>query len=584
MAKLWVDVGVNNSGLSKGLGKVKGALSGLAGNLMGAASGFGGALVGAFAIKEVVGQFIEGEQATVALSSSLATSGQEVDANMAKFSALAGELEQFTRQGDEATFGLLTMATNMGIPASEAGNLSKAAVGLSQALGIDAGAAMQMLSKESLGMKSKLDKSIPSLKGVSDQTERLRIITDMAQKGMAQEQAMAGTLGGRLSQLWNQVGNLAESIGGLLAPAIMFGVDLLQTWMGILQGVMDHFSGAGVSMKSFGELIKLYFVTVWSSVARVVMVAGDAIIAVCTPIGEAINTISGFILETYERAMAFGMRIPEMWQQMAESINGIFQQIGATFSWLTGTMSNSIGSGTENVMRFIDDMVFTFMNMDLVVQEVGITLANWGYAISDTFNWVTEVVSGFGAWFYQNFQEIWPTVLDYALTALINWGTNIRTVFAEVFNYLKSGFSDPIDLTGLKKTTEGANNYMKKGFEMPKMKDSFDADAARAEVATEWGVRRKEWDSIVTAQPLTDPGVVIDPLKVVKEAQTKDKKGTSGESGQFSALGSAFKSASTNYQKEQDKMAKEALRLQKRQIELQEREVEALENLSVGLE
>jgi putative intracellular protease/amidase len=133
----------------------------------------------------------------------------------------AGELQSRSTLGDEAIIEQQAYLAALGLSEKQIGSTIEAAAQLSAALDIDLGSAVKNLAKTYGGMTGELGESIPALKNLTKEQlqagDAIKYVNDNY-KGFAEIAASTGT--GPLTQLKNIVGDIAESFGVILLPAI----------------------------------------------------------------------------------------------------------------------------------------------------------------------------------------------------------------------------------------------------------------------------------------------------------------------------------------------------------------------------
>lgn len=133
----------------------------------------------------------------------------------------AGELQSRSTLGDEAIIEQQAFLAALGLSEQQIGATIEAAAQLSAALNIDLTSAVKNLAKTYGGMTGELGESIPALKNLTKEQlqagEAIKYVNDNY-KGFAETAASTGT--GPLTQLKNIVGDIAESFGVILLPAI----------------------------------------------------------------------------------------------------------------------------------------------------------------------------------------------------------------------------------------------------------------------------------------------------------------------------------------------------------------------------
>jgi hypothetical protein len=133
----------------------------------------------------------------------------------------AGELQSRSTLGDEAIIEQQAFLAALGLSEKQIGSTIEAAAQLSAALNIDLTSAVKNLAKTYGGMTGELGESIPALKNLTKEQlqagDAIKYVNDNY-KGFAETAASTGT--GPLTQLKNIIGDIAESFGVILLPAI----------------------------------------------------------------------------------------------------------------------------------------------------------------------------------------------------------------------------------------------------------------------------------------------------------------------------------------------------------------------------
>ncbi|MGZ0657105.1 hypothetical protein ACWPKS_15990 [Coraliomargarita sp. W4R72] len=161
------------------------------------------------------------ENAERELAAAIKSTGGEVDTLLAKYKALGSEIQAQTIIGDEQTLGLIATATQMGITSDQMETTIKGAIGLSKAFGLDLTMATRASAAALQGNTSLLTRYIPQLQGVTDESEKLRLVTEGMARGFTQAQAEAAGASGQIIQAKNAMGDLLEVIGEQLAPHVV---------------------------------------------------------------------------------------------------------------------------------------------------------------------------------------------------------------------------------------------------------------------------------------------------------------------------------------------------------------------------
>ena len=201
-------------------------------------------------VKAVTDAWAIQEKSLIKVRSALKASGQEVDKNTRQIENFTAALQRQTNIGDEVTIGLVAQAVAMGQTATEAQRATQTAVGLSDALGIGLDAALRAVVNAQEENYQQLQRYIPALKGVTDQTEAWEIINKSAEAGIISLSAQTETFAGQTARLNNAWGDYLEQIGrsladgGVLAKlsSVLEGITTKQTMWNDAMENWDQFS------------------------------------------------------------------------------------------------------------------------------------------------------------------------------------------------------------------------------------------------------------------------------------------------------------------------------------------------------
>lgn len=176
-------------------------------------------------------------QAENRLKAAIQASGGAVDENFAKYSAFASQLQSISTVGDEATLAIIATAESMGVSGDAAIRAAKNAVSLEKALGISASSAIRMTAALEQGDATMLTRYIPALRGVDNESEKVRIAQESLANMFGQVTAEAQSGLGPLTQLKNQFGDFMEVIGGIVLEGLQPMFNMLKSAMAALQSI-----------------------------------------------------------------------------------------------------------------------------------------------------------------------------------------------------------------------------------------------------------------------------------------------------------------------------------------------------------
>ena len=187
-----------------------------------------GALISGF--KRLISLTMEQVKAEIELDAALRATGENVAVYSDKLKTAAGAIQNLTTYGDEAILSLMTQAKNMGVAAENLEWMAKAAIGLRQATHnqLDLARAMRLLGRAVNGDTTALKRYLPQLEGVTNASDRLRVILDALNAGWKEQQIYAQSLPGQWEQFKNRIGDIGQTIGSELLPVLMGLTDALK--------------------------------------------------------------------------------------------------------------------------------------------------------------------------------------------------------------------------------------------------------------------------------------------------------------------------------------------------------------------
>ena len=256
---------------------------------------------------------MEQEEAETALAAALALTGDATEENIASFKEYAAEIQKSTTYGDEFTLNLMAQLKALGVHTSQLQEAAKTTIGLMKATGRGAETMTMATAALMAGDTALLTRYIPALRGTTLRTEKLRLATKLATDGFKLAEAAAHTTRGRLKQLWNTIGDVAEKIGVRLLPHIEKAAIKIKEWTVANEELITAEFGkwldrAGTALKIIAEqLTKI--VKHWKIVISTIAVAGvfSVVLKIVTGIAAVFHTINIYAMSmglTFEAAAA----------------------------------------------------------------------------------------------------------------------------------------------------------------------------------------------------------------------------------------------------------------------------------------
>lgn len=242
-------------------------------SLKGAILSAGAAFVAAFGARAAIQASIRQQDAVQGLNQALRSAGTfSVEASN-KIQAFAAEIEKTTTVSDEAALEQLALARAFSRSNDEAVELTRAAIELSAATGIEVESAVRNLGKSFSGLLGELGELLPATRNLTqEQLKSGEALNFVLQRFGGSAAAQVKTFSGAITQLQNTFGTLLEQIGDTVTKsAALRGV--FQVVSEALNTITGSVEGANLSAQ-FDQLI--------------IRILG---------VGEAINTVFGVPLE-----------------------------------------------------------------------------------------------------------------------------------------------------------------------------------------------------------------------------------------------------------------------------------------------
>lgn len=154
------------------------------------------------------------------LAKALQLSGEFSEKSMESHKAFAAQMQAGANVGDEVTLGLMKQASMLGVSDDELQNVTKTAIGLSEATGIELNTALKRTVGAMSGVYGELGEVIPSVRQATTEQAKLAAVTEIAAKGFEQKKSSIDSLRGIMTKARNTVGDLMEKVGELLSPIL----------------------------------------------------------------------------------------------------------------------------------------------------------------------------------------------------------------------------------------------------------------------------------------------------------------------------------------------------------------------------
>ncbi len=285
LGELYTELTVKDGGFAQGMANAKTAAEKLQGEMDKLATkakwAFAGLAAGVGLTVKAAG---EAEGANLRLKTALDLAGDGTVEQYQNLVDLASALQKTTVYDDEVTKGVMTYALQLGVAAPKVGELTKQAMGLASALGMDLQTAMRGLILAQNGEFAALSRYIPALRTATTDAAKLDAVNKLAARGFAMTSEETKTLAGRLAQLKNDWGELAEQIGAVFLPVAKEFIAWLRD---MLPKIQEWVAANAETVLGF---------TKWAAIISVVVASGGVLNKLITGIlslAAAYRTLAG---------------------------------------------------------------------------------------------------------------------------------------------------------------------------------------------------------------------------------------------------------------------------------------------------
>jgi hypothetical protein len=245
-------------GIRKEIASLGASVTSFKGMLVGGLAGIGLGL----GIKELISAAGESEAAMSRFRASMRLVGADSNESADRAAKFATSVQGMTTMGDEAVLNIMSLGSTLtGLSGGPLEEATTAAIGLSKTLGIDAEGAMRLLAKGVNGNFTAFAKYGISLDETATNQEKLDTVMRRGLDGFKLAQAEAETTEGRLTQMKEVAGDVAESIGGLLLPTVKMIATFLRDNLPAIQewiaGFNDFATDAANALSRAWPILKL---------------------------------------------------------------------------------------------------------------------------------------------------------------------------------------------------------------------------------------------------------------------------------------------------------------------------------------
>ena len=177
------------------------------------------------AFKAAIDESIKMSEANNNLNASLRSTGQYTKDVSNGIKEWASNLSELTGIEDEVIINLTSMAIKQGLSTDQAKLATQTAIGLSKALGIDQNEALKMVMQAHSGVFTQMSRSIPAMRDLTDNTEKMALMNKIASGGLDQIANDMNTAEGSIKKSDTAMRELKTSLGDIILTGIKPFID-----------------------------------------------------------------------------------------------------------------------------------------------------------------------------------------------------------------------------------------------------------------------------------------------------------------------------------------------------------------------
>lgn len=283
-------------------------------------------------------------------------------------------------------------------------------------------------------------------------------------------QTLAGTTGGMLSQIKN---NLLQALGGL-------GGVGLEAFKPILAGVLSLSEGIKTSIGAVAPLVTQAFMVIKAA------------------------------------------------------FTGIWQVVTTTFTGIFGAGAATFGGLLSATMEWVTMFRWAFENMVPVFQFVGLSMTGiFVTAFNDVAYWLTDTMPAYLTWFGENWTNVFTDIASGTATIFTNLASNIGNAMTAIWEFIKSGGTADLELawtpllTGFESTVAALPDIPERAMTELEKAIQTQTEQIGTQLADSYDQMHAEAQAALTLEPPTMPE--IDPN--LKSGGMNDGQGDAGGTG-----------------------------------------------------
>lgn len=174
-------------------------------------------------LKDSFKEFADAEKASAEFGAALRGAGIASSVVSADLAAFADSMADFAVVDDDVIKRLMALGLNMGISGDKIKEVTRQAMGLAEAVGVNAEQAMEAMAKAGQGNFAMLSRLAPSIQNAGDNTAKLAEAARLAAVGLESMKDKGESAPAALERLKLKIDNAKESIAGFIVGLLDAG-------------------------------------------------------------------------------------------------------------------------------------------------------------------------------------------------------------------------------------------------------------------------------------------------------------------------------------------------------------------------
>lgn len=309
------------------------------------------------------------QEAVRGLTTALELNGETSKDVIEQHKAFAAQLQGVVNVGDEVTLSLMKQASMLGVNNDDLQEVTRAAIGLSEATGQGLESSLRLVQRAIEGDTGALARYIPAIRTAATEEEKLALVLEASEKGLAQKADRATTAAGTAERLSNSWGDFQEVVGELLAPIrllINSGLAVLVETLQVavipaiqsvtptgeqMVGMMERLRNSVLRAVTFIEVAVTNLPTVWQ-------LAADSTLLQVTRIIESVKHGFTVVIPSFAEWFAdnFVNLITDAFNSTITVVSNAATNIEDIIKILWDNVKSGFAGGFESVMADIADV------------------------------------------------------------------------------------------------------------------------------------------------------------------------------------------------------------------------------------